>query len=133
MALDEDGRSNFAKLAHGRTGTHYYCFDLLMLGDADLRARALDARKTLLADLLHGSSDAVRYCDHVVGRGKAFFDSVREAGLEGVVAKRRNSKYAGVLNDDWLKVKCMRVHDFVIGGWISDNDRSIGALLLASS
>jgi bifunctional non-homologous end joining protein LigD len=114
----------------GEPETHYYGFDLLMLGDDDLRARPLEARKTMLADLLHGSSDAVRYCDHVVGEGKAFFDSVRQAGLEGMVAKRRASKYTGALNDDWLKVKCMRVHDFVVGGWISDTDQSIGALLL---
>jgi bifunctional non-homologous end joining protein LigD len=65
-----------------------------------------------------------------VGKGKVFFDSVRKAGLEGVVAKRRASKYTGALSDDWLKVKCMRVHDFIIGGWISDTDHSIGALLL---
>jgi bifunctional non-homologous end joining protein LigD len=130
VVLDEDGRSNFPKLAHGRTGTHYYGFDLLVLGDADLRARSLEARKSMLAGLLHDSSDAVRHCDHIVGKGKAFFDAVREAGLEGMVAKRRASKYAGALNDDWLKVKCMRVHDFVVGGWISDTDHSIGALLL---
>jgi bifunctional non-homologous end joining protein LigD len=47
-----------------------------------------------------------------------------------VVAKRRVSKYTGALNDDWHKVKCMRVHDFVIGGWISGTDHSIAALLL---
>jgi bifunctional non-homologous end joining protein LigD len=39
VVLDEDGRSNFAKLARGRAGTHYYAFDLLQLGDADLRQR----------------------------------------------------------------------------------------------
>jgi bifunctional non-homologous end joining protein LigD len=88
VVLDEDGRSNFAKLARGRTGTHYYAFDLLLLGDADLRAKPLEARKAMVADLLRGNSDAVRYCDHVAGEGKAFYDSVREAGLEGVVAKR---------------------------------------------
>ena len=50
--------------------------------------------------------------------------------LEGIVAKRRSSAYAGVLNDDWLKIRCLRVHDFVVGGWISDADKKIGALLL---
>jgi ATP-dependent DNA ligase len=59
VVLDEDGRSNFAKLAHGRIGTHYYGFDLLVLGDADLRARSLEARKAMLTNLLHGCSDAV--------------------------------------------------------------------------
>jgi bifunctional non-homologous end joining protein LigD len=75
-------------------------------------------RKAKLADLLQGCAEPVRYCDHIVGMGKGFFEAVREAELEGMVAKRRRSKYAGVLNDDWLKIKCMRVHDFVIGGWI---------------
>jgi len=88
VVLDPDGRSNFAKLAHGRTGTHYYAFDLLMLGNADLRSKPLEARKAALADLLLGCGELVRYCDHIIRRGKDFFDAVREAGLEGMVAKR---------------------------------------------
>jgi bifunctional non-homologous end joining protein LigD len=130
VVLDEDGRSNFARLARGRTGTHYYAFDLMMLGDIDLRAKPLETRKAMLANLLQECDEPVRYCDHIVEKGKAFFDAVQKAGLEGMVAKRRNSAYAGVLNNDWLKIKCLRVHDFVIGGWISDNDKQIGALLL---
>jgi bifunctional non-homologous end joining protein LigD len=122
VVLDADGRSNFAKLARGRTGTHYYAFDLLMLG-GDLRAKPLEARKAGLAKLLQGCGEPLRYCDHVVGRGKDFFDAVRKAGLEGMVAKRRRSQYAGELNDDWLKVKCLRVHDFVVGGWIPDGSQ----------
>ena len=65
--------------------------------------------------------------------GKAFFDAVRQAGLEGMVAKRRDSIYTGVLSEDWLKIKCLPVHDFVIGGWISDDNSQIGALLLQNS
>jgi bifunctional non-homologous end joining protein LigD len=130
VVLDEDGRSNFTKLARGRTGTHYYAFDLLLLGDADLRAKPLDVRKAMLAGLLGRGGEPVRYCDHIIGMGKAFFDAVREAGLEGMVAKRRGSAYAGVLNDDCSKSKCLRVHDFVIGGWISNTDKDVGALLL---
>ena len=64
------------------------------------------------------------------GMGKGFFEAVREAELEGMVAKRRRSKYAGVLNDDWLKIRCMRVHDFVIGPWVSNGDEQMGTLLL---
>jgi ATP-dependent DNA ligase len=47
-----------------------------------------------------------------------------------VVAKRQRSQDGGALNEDWLKVKCHRVHDFVVGGWIPDGDRKFGALLL---
>jgi bifunctional non-homologous end joining protein LigD len=130
IVLDDDGRSNFPKLARGRTGTHYYCFDLLVLGNADVRAKPLDLRKVMLANLLQGCAESVRYCDHIVGIGESFFEAVREAELEGMVAKRRGSEYTGGLNDDWLKIKCLRVHDFVIGGWISNPDKHIGALLL---
>ena len=130
VVLDPDGRSDFAKLAHGRTGTHYYAFDLLMLGNADLRAKPLEARKAALARLLSASGEPVRYCDHIVGQGKAFFEAVREAGLEGMVAKRLRSPYAGTLKEDWLKVKCLRSHDFVVGGWIPNDTGQIRTLLL---
>lgn len=60
VMLEHDGRSNFAKLARGRAGTHYYAFDLLMLGGADLRRRPLEERKAALAGLLR-DCEPVRY------------------------------------------------------------------------
>jgi ATP-dependent DNA ligase len=60
----------------------------------------------MLRELLQ-SSAPVRYCDHITGCGKDFFDLVRETGLEGMVAKRRRSPYLGRLTDDWLKIKCL--------------------------
>lgn len=90
----------------------------------------LQFRKAKLAELLHECGDPVRYCDHLIGRGEAFFDAVRDAGLEGMVAKRRRSEYSGALKEDWLKIKCLRVHDFVIGGWIGTDKNKPSALLL---
>jgi bifunctional non-homologous end joining protein LigD len=129
VVLDDDGRSNFAKLAHGRTGSHYYAFDILMLGKDDLRGLPISERKAILKALV-SEGDAVRYTDHVVGIGREFFDAVKRAGLEGMVAKRWTSKYAGMLTDDWLKVKCLRTHDFIVGGWIPGGGCQFGALLL---
>jgi bifunctional non-homologous end joining protein LigD len=129
VVLDDEGRSNFAKLAHGRVGSHYYAFDILMLGSDDLSGVALNERKPALETLVNGC-DPVRYTDHVIGMGKEFFKVVKQAGLEGMVAKRRTSKYSGTLTDDWLKVKCLRTHDFIVGGWIPDCGRQFGALLL---
>ncbi len=120
VVLDDDGRSNFAKLAHGQTGSHYYAFDILMLGNDDLRDLPISERKAILKTLV-SECDAVRYTDHVVGIGREFFDVVKQAGLEGMVAKRRASKYSGTLTDDWLKVKCLRTHDFI--GWRMDSGR----------
>ena len=130
VVLDDDGRSNFAKLARARTGTHYYAFDLLRLGATDLRSRHLEARKAKLTKLLEGCADSVRLCDNIIGQGKDFFELVRKAGLEGMVAKRRHSKCVGALTGDWLKVKCLRVHDFVIGGWLESDAKKPQALLL---
>lgn len=45
VALDSDGRSNFSRLMNGRTGTHFYVFDLLLLGRKDFRALPLEGRK----------------------------------------------------------------------------------------
>jgi bifunctional non-homologous end joining protein LigD len=131
VVLDGDGGSNFAKLMFGRIGTHYFAFDLLWLENADLRPYPLEHRKSVRQDLLR-SVDPVRYCDHVAGWGKAFYESVREAGLEGIVAKRRSSAYQGGLTGDWLKVKCQRTHGFVVGGWIPGpgSSRRVAALLL---
>ena len=131
VVLDEDGRSNFARLAHGRQGTHYYAFDLLLLECDDLRGYPLEERKTAL-EKLAGGYDPVRYTDHLVGTGRAFFEAVKDAGLEGMVAKRRWSLYAGRLTNDWLKIKCLRVHDFVIGGWIPDGREPFRELLLGA-
>jgi ATP-dependent DNA ligase len=54
VVLDNDGRSNFPKLARSRTGRNYYAFDLQMVGDDDLRAERLHVRKAMLADLGEG-------------------------------------------------------------------------------
>jgi bifunctional non-homologous end joining protein LigD len=68
----------------------------------------------------------------VDGFGKAFYELVRGAGLEGMVAKRRRSVYAGGVTGEWLKVKCIRTHEFVVGGWIAapGSSRRIAGLLL---
>ncbi len=74
VVLDSDGRSNFARLMFGRSGTHYFAFDLLWLENTDLRLHLLEGRKSILQELLR-SADPVRYCDHVAGCGKAFYEN----------------------------------------------------------
>jgi bifunctional non-homologous end joining protein LigD len=61
VVLDDDGRSNFGKLMFGRTGTHYFAFDLLMLDSTDLRPLPLESRNERLRELLQSSDDPVRY------------------------------------------------------------------------
>jgi bifunctional non-homologous end joining protein LigD len=108
-----------------------YAFDLLSVAGYDLRGIALENRKGLLARMMRGDG-ILRYCDHVVEHGREFYALAVEAGLEGIIAKRRDSKYSGHRTGDWLKVKCPRLGRFVIGGWTdpAGSRSGFGALLL---
>jgi len=145
VALLDDGRPNFGKLqtrmhvsdpATARklsftTPTIDFVFDLLAFDGFDLRTMALEARKNILRQIVRGEGP-IRYCDHIIGRGKDFFDAVEEMGLEGIIAKRRESRYRGARSDEWLKIKAPKVRQFVIGGYTNpDGARAyFGALLL---
>ena len=145
VAQDEHGRPSFQLLqrrmhvndarAIARLSlavpVSYYVFDLLGFDRFDTRTLPLEERKRLLSELIH-SEGPVRYCDHVIGRGKDFYAAISEHELEGVVAKLRDSPYRGTRTGDWLKIKRPLTEQFVIGGY-SDPDGTrthFGALLL---
>ena len=130
VALDDAGRSSFQRLqprmaltdpreverlAIQRPALGVF-FDCLMLDDRDLRKLPLVDRKECLR-LLVPSLGAVRYGDHVIEDGKAFFELASEQRLEGMVAKRARSVYSGARTRDWIKIKCQRRLEFVIGGY----------------
>jgi bifunctional non-homologous end joining protein LigD len=110
---------------------YYEAFDLLAFGDFDLRPLELETRKALLARLVKGEGP-VRYADHVLERGREFYEAAARAKLEGIIAKRRNAPYRGTRGGDWLKIKCPVFDNFVIGGWTEpEGSRAhFGALLL---
>jgi bifunctional non-homologous end joining protein LigD len=109
----------------------YFAFDLLALGDRDIREAPLEKRKKLLQKLVP-ELGAIRFSEHVADIGKATFHSAGELGLEGVVAKRRDSPYRSGRSNDWIKIRHQRTGDFVILGWVPSrsNARDIGALAL---
>ncbi len=109
----------------------YFVFDLLAFDRFDLRDLALERRKELLQRLIKGEGP-LRYCEHIVGRGRDFFAAVEAAGLEGMMAKLRSSPYRGRRSGEWLKVKCPRTLRFVIGGYTdpAGSRTHFGALLL---
>ncbi|HEX4995153.1 MAG TPA: DNA ligase D [Methylomirabilota bacterium] len=130
VALDDAGRPSFQRLqprmaltdpreiermAAQRPAIGVF-FDCLMLDDRDLRKLPLVDRKECLR-LLVPSLGAVRYGDHVMEEGKAFFELASEQRLEGMVAKRARSVYSGARTRDWIKIKCQRRQEFVIGGY----------------
>ena len=131
VALDEHGRSSFS-LMQQRTGFRergrrvaahqdiqvlYYAFDLLYLDGYDLRRVPLEHRKTALADLLVTPSDTIRLSDHFVSNGKGLFEVARSKGLEGILAKRRDSLYEPRRSREWLKVKIKHRLEAVIAGY----------------
>ena len=139
VVLRSDGTSDFQALQnvmrHGDDGAIvYFVFDLLYCRGHDLRKVALKERKRLLAQLLDQPkhSPAIRFNDHISGDGEQVFSIACHHGLEGIVAKRTDSRYIEKRTADWVKVKCMKRQEFVIGGWTRPGgDReSLGALLV---
>jgi len=138
-ALDERGRSSFQALqqydmptaGRAKTTLTYVAFDLLYADGRDLRALPLEERKAKLEALIVPER-GVLYSKHIVGHGKSFFELAQREGLEGVMAKRRNSPYRAARSRDWFKIKAKHEEEFVIGGWTDPKgSRSeFGALLL---
>jgi bifunctional non-homologous end joining protein LigD len=130
VVLDEQGRASFSLMQqrtgirnHGRQAAPrrdlpivYYVFDILYLDGYDLRQVNLDDRKRVLRELLR-DGEIARYSDHYAGEGAALFNAAKEKGLEGVIAKKRNSCYEERRSREWLKIKITQTVDCVIGGY----------------
>jgi bifunctional non-homologous end joining protein LigD len=127
QARDRDEIARLALLAP----VLYYAFDLIVFGRFDLRGLALEDRKAFLRRMIQDEGP-LRYLDHHLGDGRAFYDAVCAAGLEGVVAKLRTAAYPSGRTGAWLKIKCPTVGRFVIGGWTEPGGARahFGALLL---
>jgi bifunctional non-homologous end joining protein LigD len=130
VALDDQGRASFS-LMQQRTGFRpggrrgeaksevpvlYYAFDLLYLDGYDWRKVPLEERKKKLMALLI-TGDSVRYSDHYEKQGKALFEMARAKGLEGILAKKRDSIYQERRSSEWLKIKIRHRLEAVIGGY----------------
>ncbi len=130
VALDDGGRASFSLMQQrtgfrpgGRRGAAkadvpvlYYVFDLLYLDGYDLRKLPLEARKKTLASILI-TGDVLRYSDHYEKQGKALFAMARAKGLEGILAKKRDSIYQERRTHEWLKIKITHRLECVIGGY----------------
>jgi bifunctional non-homologous end joining protein LigD len=145
VVLMEDGRASFQALqqamgegktakaglkarSHVRAGLAYLVFDLLEVDGHSLLALPLEQRKARLHALVaHGTGRRIRYADHVVGHGEAFFEQASKLGVEGIVSKRRDGVYQPGRRSGWLKIKCLREQPFVVGGY-TDQEGMVGGL-----
>jgi len=109
----------------------YYVFDLLRWDGHDATRVPLRQRKVLLLDALDWL-DPLRYCEHVDAAGEAMYAQACAAGMEGVIAKRASSRYTSGRSSDWLKMKCVREQEVVVGGFTEPTGSrwGLGALLI---
>lgn len=138
VAIDGHGRSNFSMLKTGIAAglpLTFYAFDLLEVDGENLADRPLLQRKERLVSLLgvRDPRDPLQFSSHVVGHGRDVFEAMCEGGHEGVIAKRADSRYVGDRATSWLKIKCTKRQEFVVGGYRpSDTGRGMASLILGT-
>ena len=142
VAFDSDGRPSFEALQSrmhvtnsaqvrrlvAQTPVTYLVFDVLYLDGRSLLDETYVDRRQILESLsLAGPSWQTP--PHFEGDGEAVLAASQAQGLEGVLAKRLDSRYyAGKRSDYWLKVKNLRTQEVVIGGWKPGAGRRAGAI-----
>jgi ATP-dependent DNA ligase len=121
VALDDLGRPVFNLLQNFKgeaARIRYFAFDLLRLKDRDLTSLPLIERKSLLVEVI-GENDRVKISEHMEVLANTMLAAIKEQGLEGVVAKRKDSVYEpGLRTGAWSKIRVNLGREFVIGGYI---------------
>ncbi|HWK70667.1 MAG TPA: DNA ligase D [Burkholderiaceae bacterium] len=142
VVLDKNGLPDFQALqgAFDTTRTEkivYYLFDLPFCGGRDLRQLPLVERRALLEAVLRDAKaterhEAIRYSASFEESAKDIVVSACRMGLEGVIGKRKSSRYVSQRSTDWIKLKCSMRQEFVIGGYTDPNGTrsGVGSLLL---
>ena len=134
---DASGKTDFQALQnYMKNPKHqnltYIMFDLLALDGEDFRGKRLVERKDTLEALMKDAPKNLWYSRHVRGNGRESFAAACTMGMEGIVGKKADSVYSGTRNGDWIKLKCDKRQEFVIGGYtLSDKKASgVSSLLL---
>jgi bifunctional non-homologous end joining protein LigD len=103
----ELGKENSSKLV-------FFAFDLLFLNGKDVRDEAYMMRKSKLKALLANAPAPITFADYLEGDGNKIFAEACRLGLEGIVSKRRSSRYRSGRQDSWIKSKCKKSGTFPI-------------------
>lgn len=136
VALDEEGRAHFEWLQNWAKSPRgqlvYYIFDILWCAGYDVRNWPLLRRKQLLSSVLP-EHPSLRLSDHVESRGRQVFKLAEKLNLEGIMAKKTDSRYVSAKRSkSWLKIKTHLRQEVVIGGFTEPRGsrKHIGALIL---
>jgi DNA ligase D-like protein (predicted ligase) len=134
VAYDANGRPSFNVLQNHLSDKpllHLFAFDLLVLRGKDLKQEPLEKRRELLRrKVMPRLPESIRYSETLDGPAREVVEAVSEQGLEGVVAKRRNSLYEpGKRSGAWQKMRINKVRELVIGGY-TPAPRNFDAILV---
>lgn len=132
VSFDKNGRSDFKLLQENlKTGNnlYYVIFDVLMKEGEDLRSYPLLERKKILKEILNTKASNLIYLNYVED-GEKSFKFAKENNLEGIVAKKKDSKYEGNRNENWLKIKCYLRQEFIIIGYTLSSSKNLKSLVL---
>ena len=149
VCLEADGKPDFGNVIHrmqqkteggierakAKHPAVCYVFDCLYLDGRAIVNEPLTRRREWLADAI--KRDTPYRVSEVVEEGAAFFEAVKQMGLEGIMAKQRNSTYLpGKRSDSWLKIKTRQTVECAIIGYIwgkGDREKSFSALHIAQA
>ena len=143
VVLDEVGKSSFQLLQKylrtGKGSPVYYIFDILYINGLNLLEVDLISRKEILKEIiktykekLKNNTDNLRVSDYIENNGNDFFKIARDNGLEGIIAKKRNSIYEpDKRSRNWLKIKSRKRQEVIICGYTDPRGlrQKIGSLI----
>jgi len=135
---DANGRPDFGLLQAAFDGANtadivYFLFDAPYLDGRDLREVPLETRRAQLGQVLaKAASPALRFSEEFGTDPQQLVAAACHMGLEGVIGKRRDSRYVQRRSPDWIKLKCGQRQEFIIAGYTDPQGArtGIGALLL---
>ncbi|AYK03136.1 DNA ligase D [Legionella sainthelensi] len=124
VILDAKGRSDFQLLQNSlkskkNASFDYFLFDLVYFEGYDLRKLSLLERKAILKNILEINIPLLHYSEHIIKEGKELYQYSCQHSLEGIISKKASATYISKRNKDWLKIKCIKRQEFIIGGYSS--------------
>jgi DNA ligase D-like protein (predicted ligase) len=144
VAFDsESGVTSFARLQQrmqlrdpvrarrSQVAVYLYLFDCLFYEGTDITPLPLLDRKAVLRDVVW-YDDPIRFTPYKASGGPAMLRAACDQGAEGIIAKRSDGRYVSARSSDWLKLKCLRRQEFVVGGYTAPQGsrERLGALLV---
>lgn len=136
VAYDDKGKPNFQWLQQIEDTPNlvlaYQVFDLLWLNGHSTQNLSYLQRKELLKDALV-ENEIIKFSDHILEKGREFFQAANDMGLEGIIAKKADSIYReNVRSSEWLKIKIHKSDEAIICGFTEPKGsrKKFGALIL---